>query len=164
MPRPKSSSRLRQLSRRRPLVGVGIPAAGFGEGDLEADVRLDQLRDLAQRVAVAGARVLRAVLRLVFQRVGGFQHPYRIERLPAGLVQDLVGGGGVLGFERRLHHLGGLPGADAELADLRDRQRRRRAVERAWQLSAQRDGAERRGLGVLARVQVAIEPAILACS
>ena len=43
MPRLKSSSRAGELADRRSLVDVRVPAAGLGEGDLEADVRLDQL-------------------------------------------------------------------------------------------------------------------------
>ena len=49
-------------------------------------------------------------------------------------------------------------------ADLPDGQRRREALERARQLRRQRDGAERRRLLVLARMQVAIQPARPACS
>ena len=143
------------------LVDMRVPAAGFGERDLEPDVGLHQLRDLAQRLAVAGARVLRAVLGLVLLRIGGLEHPDRVEGLAAGFVQDLVGGGGVFRFERRLHHLGRLSGANPELADLADGQCGRGALQRARQLAGQRHGAKRRGFGVLPRVQVAVEPAVL---
>ena len=46
MPRAKSSRRVGELALRRALVDVRVPAADVGERDLEADVRLDQLRDL----------------------------------------------------------------------------------------------------------------------
>jgi len=36
-----------ELPLRRTLVDVGVPAADVGEGDLESDVRLRELRDLA---------------------------------------------------------------------------------------------------------------------
>ena len=49
MPRLKSSSRAGELTDRRPLIDVRVPAASLGEGNLEPDVRLDQLRDLAKR-------------------------------------------------------------------------------------------------------------------
>ena len=94
------------------------------------------------------------------RRVGVLQHLDGVERFAAGAVQHAVGGRGVLGLERRLHHVGRLSGADAELADLADRERRRGALERARQLRRQRDGAERRRPFVLARVQVAVQPAV----
>ena len=56
MPRAKSSSRVGELALRRALVDVRVPAADVGERDLEADVRLDQLRDLPQRLAEARLR------------------------------------------------------------------------------------------------------------
>ena len=40
MPRAKSSSRVGELTLRRALVDVRVPAADVGERDLEADVRL----------------------------------------------------------------------------------------------------------------------------
>ena len=53
MPRAEVVEPIRELSDRRAFVGVMIPVAGLRECDLEADVRLDQLRDLPERVAVA---------------------------------------------------------------------------------------------------------------
>ena len=52
---------LGELAGRGALVGVMIPVARFGERDLEADVRLHELRDLPQREAEADARILGAV-------------------------------------------------------------------------------------------------------
>src|SRR5207237_3327474 len=39
---------LRELTRRRSLIHVRIPAADIGKRDLESDIGLDQLRDLEQ--------------------------------------------------------------------------------------------------------------------
>src|SRR5262249_17770165 len=52
-----------QEARRRSLVDVVIPIARFGERDLEANVSLDELCNLAERLAVWRAGVLGAVLR-----------------------------------------------------------------------------------------------------
>ena len=52
MPRAEVVEPGGELAGGRALVGVVIPVAGFGERDLEPDVRLDELRDLPQRLAV----------------------------------------------------------------------------------------------------------------
>ena len=151
-----------ELADRGSLVDVRVPAAGLGEGDLEPDVRLDQLRDLAKRVRrrpTAGSR--RRVSGWYFRRVGRLEHSHRVERLAARSIRAPVGRGRVLRFERRLHHVGRLAGADAELADLAHGQRRLGALQRARQLRRERDGAERRCRRVLTRVKVAIQPAVL---
>src|SRR5262245_11101457 len=44
------------------LIGVCVPAAHVGKGNLEADVGLDELGDLLQAVAEAAAGILRSVL------------------------------------------------------------------------------------------------------
>src|SRR4030095_13490509 len=49
---------------------VVVPAADFGEGDLEPDVGLDELRDLPQAVAVPAGRIGGAGGRLVARGVG----------------------------------------------------------------------------------------------
>src|SRR6476661_1050820 len=46
-----------ELARGRALVDVGVPSASFRERDLESDVRLHELCDLAERLAVSRARV-----------------------------------------------------------------------------------------------------------
>ena len=46
MPRAKSSRRLASWPGGAAFVGVVIPVAELGERDLEADVGLDELRDL----------------------------------------------------------------------------------------------------------------------
>src|SRR2546430_13583760 len=45
------------------LADVGVPALSVGEGDLEPDIRLDELGDLAHCLAELAARVLGAVRR-----------------------------------------------------------------------------------------------------
>src|SRR5215469_11616250 len=72
------------------LIGVGVPAAHVGEGDLEADVGLDELGDLLQAVAEAAAWILRAVLGREALRIGRPEHLHRIERLAAGAVEDVA--------------------------------------------------------------------------
>ena len=54
-----------ELALRRALVDVRVPAADVRERDLEADVGLDELRDLLQRLAERRARIVGAVLRLI---------------------------------------------------------------------------------------------------
>src|SRR5215471_10353502 len=72
------------------LIGVGVPAAHVGEGDLEADVGLDELGDLLQAVPEPAARILRAVLRREALRIGRPEHLHRVECLAAGAVQDVA--------------------------------------------------------------------------
>src|SRR5258708_28712237 len=60
----------RKLAGGGSLVHVRVPAARLGEGNLETYVRLDQLRDLPERVAVAGPGVVGAVLGLILRRIG----------------------------------------------------------------------------------------------
>ena len=56
---------VRDLARARCPRSRGDPSCRLGERDLEAEVGLDELRDLPQRVAEAGARILGAVGRRV---------------------------------------------------------------------------------------------------
>ena len=67
-----------------------VPSTHVGEGDLEADVRLDQLGDLAQMLTKRGPRVLRAVARDVLLRIGGLEDLHRLEHVAASGV-DHVG-------------------------------------------------------------------------
>ena len=78
----------------------------------------------------------------------------------ARAVQHAVGRRGVLGFERRAHHVAGLAAADSELADLVDRERRRGALEHARQLRRQRDRTKRRRRFRVPRLQVTVQPAV----
>src|SRR5215472_13466078 len=73
-----------------PLVRVGVPATHVGEGDLEADVGLDELGDLLQDVAEPAARILRAVLGWEALGIGRLEHLHRVEGLAARSVQDVV--------------------------------------------------------------------------
>ena len=88
-----------ELALRRTLVDVRVPAADIRERDLEADVGLDELRDLSERLAERRARVVGAVLRLILRRVGDLQHLHRVERVSTGAAQNPIGGRGVLRFE-----------------------------------------------------------------
>ena len=70
-----------ELSLRAPLAGVRVPAADVGEGDLEADVRLDQLGDLLQGIPEGTLRIVGPVLRGDLARVGRLQDAHRVEGL-----------------------------------------------------------------------------------
>ena len=63
--RTKLLQQVRQLTTAVALVDVSVPLAHVGERDLQPDVRLDQLRDRAQRVAERICRVDGAVLGFV---------------------------------------------------------------------------------------------------
>ena len=143
-PRPKSSSLVGELALRRSLIDVRVPAADVGEGDLEPDVRLRQLRDLSERLPERRARIVGAAFGPVAGRIRAFQHPDRVERLASGAVQHTIGRRGELALEGRRDRVARLAAADPELFELIDRQRRRGALEHAGQLLRQRDRAKRR--------------------
>ena len=63
-----------------------------------------------------------------------------------GFLELAVSRGGEFGFEGRPDRLARLPGTNAELSDLIDRERRRDALERARHLLRQRDRAKWRRL------------------
>ena len=63
-------------------VDVRVPAAEFGERDLESEVRLDQLRDLLHRFAERRARILGAVGRHVAAGIGALRASSRRRTLP----------------------------------------------------------------------------------
>ena len=151
---------VRDLSLRAALVRVVIPIPCFRERDFEAEVAFDDLRDLPERVPVGGRRVLRAVRRRVADRIHLFDHLDRIKGFRAGRAQQRIGGLRVLRLEGRRHHVGRHAGADAKLAELADGKGRRRALERAREVRRERHGAERTGVLVLLRVQIAVQPAI----
>jgi hypothetical protein len=108
---------------------VVIPLAQFGERHFKAEIRFDDLGDLAHRVAETRAGVLRAVRRGVSLRVGVLQHLDRVERFAPCRAEHGIGGLRILRREGVGHHVGVLSGADAELAELADRERRRRALQ-----------------------------------
>ena len=58
---------------------MGVPAAYIREGELQSQVRLDQLGDLHQAQAQAAPGVLRAVLRIEEGRVGLLETLDRLE-------------------------------------------------------------------------------------
>ena len=67
---------------RAALIGVCVPAAGFGESDFQSDIGFDELRDLLQRFTETPTRILRAIRRIIrfgvqaahdFQCINGFR-------------------------------------------------------------------------------------------
>ena len=162
MPRAKSSRRVGELAVGGALVDVVIPVAGLRERHLEADVRLDQLRDLPQRFAERRARVLGAVRGRVLRRVrrSSASSPRRTPRARSG-CSTLSAAAAYSDSNDACTMSRRLPGADAELADLADRQRRLGPA--ATRGSCGASATARNGVAacVLARVQVAIQPAVL---
>src|SRR5437016_4225624 len=77
------------------LADVGVPALHVGEGDLEPDIRLDELGDLAHRLAERAARVEGAVRRRHARRVGAPEHLHRLERLAPRARQEVAHAPGV---------------------------------------------------------------------
>src|SRR5262249_39742395 len=68
------------------LIGVGVPAAHVGKGNLEADVGLDELGDLLQAVAAAAAGVKRcgfAALSVFTASNVSRPVPWRMSRTPS---------------------------------------------------------------------------------
>src|SRR5215813_15576914 len=98
-----------------------VPSADIGKSNLEADFSLGELRNLTERLPEWRARILGAVLRLVFCRIGHLQHLHRVEGVATGAAENPVGGRSVLGFERCRRRVAT---ANAELTDLVHRQRR----------------------------------------
>src|SRR6266853_2219731 len=64
----------RELAALGALADMRVPALHVGEGDLEADVGLDELRDLTQRLAERHARILGAVRRRNPRGPGAAEH------------------------------------------------------------------------------------------
>ncbi len=149
------------------LVGVGVPAIDLGEGDLEADIGFDQLRDLLEVPAETALRVDGPVGGLVVGCTGLLEEFERVERFAGGAVQNGVDRRGVHAFKA----VGGAGGAskgdgripgEAEGVEVADGKGILVALEAARGGRGHRDGAER-GLfgGVLgAAAEHAIEPAV----
>src|SRR5256886_4366914 len=80
----------RELAALGALANVRVPALHVGEGDLEADVGLDELGDLAQRLAERHARILGAVRRRDARGPGALEYLHRVERLAPRSVQEIA--------------------------------------------------------------------------
>lgn len=77
-------------SLRGALLHVGIPPSGFDERHLEPDVRLDELRDLAQRAAERTCRIARTGGRAGIRDTTLGKEPERVEALASGIAQKLL--------------------------------------------------------------------------
>ena len=119
-----------QVPRFEPDRGRPRPTAHFGERNLEADVGLDQLCDLSQRLAERALRVEGAMLRLVPSRVGNLHHLHGFERFTSRAVEHPIRGRLVLLLEGLTDGFG----ANSEGGNIAHRQSRRRALQRARQL------------------------------
>ena len=135
----------RELAALGALANVRVPALHVGEGDLEADVGLDELRDLAQRLAERHARILGAVRRRDARGPGAPEHLHRVECLAPRSVQEIAN---ALLVER----LEALPrgavvaGPDVESVERLHRDRADVPLEGARKRRADRHRAERRRL------------------
>ena len=120
-----------------------VPAADFGERGFHAGIGLDQPRDLLQTAAqFAALAVLRAVRRIVWRPVQRLDHLHGREGVLAGAAQLLVRGVGVHAFEM----LARLASRHLKLLHVVDCDGGAIAAQRARQLRAHRDGAQRRGI------------------
>ena len=139
------------------LADVGVPALSVGEGDLEPDIRLDELGDLAHCLAELAARVLGAVRRRDARGVGALEHLHRLESLVPRPREHVAHASGVERLEAAAR--GGVRCSHVEPVDRLHRDRSCVALERAGEGAAQRDGAERRRLRG-ERLHGAREPAV----
>src|SRR5207248_5248064 len=127
---------------------------------LQPNIGLGQLRNLFQRLAERAPRIVGAVLRLVSRWVRDLQHLYRVERLAAGAVQNAVGGGGVLGLERRPDRVARLARTDPELAQLAHGERRSRSLQHARELLRQGYSTEGCRCLEMPHLQIAVQPTV----
>src|SRR4051794_39463087 len=111
-----------KLTGRAALVGVMVPVTGFGERNLEAYIRLRQLRDLPQRLAEGGPRIYGAVCGRILLRVRCFHHVNGFEGFAPGRLEHAVRGARVLILERGLRARGFVPRTNTEAANLADRE------------------------------------------
>ena len=137
------------------LVDVRVPAADIGERHFHADVGLDQLRDLLQAFAEAAVAIVRAIGRHVGLLLDGLHDLDRVERLFAGAMQRRVQRIFIHALEggraARIVHLKIVQAADRDGIVV--------AAQRARQVIAQADGAQRRCRAGFFR-QRPIQPAV----
>ena len=143
---------------RAALVHVVVPVAGFGKRDLEANVRLGELGDLAEGLPERASRVVGACGGTVLRRVCLLHQPDGVKRLAAGRLQHLVGRGRVLRLERRADAHSPASVANAKLRDLADGKRRRAALQRARERRRKRHRAKGRRLIDARGRERAVEP------
>src|SRR5437764_12999736 len=153
--------KVRELSARAALCAVRVPSAYIREGDFQTDARLDELRNLHQGASELSARIARAVLGLVLRGVHLLQEVYGLERLFARSAQHVVDALLVDALEAALHARRLRAAAYREVAQVLHRERGSRALKRAREVLRHRDRAERSGLRVGSRLQVAVEPPVL---
>ncbi len=148
---------------------MGVPAIDFGEGDLDADVGLDQLGDLLEVAAE------RALLHRIDGAVGGLigagasllEQVEGVERFARGAVEDGVDRGAVHAF-KAIGRTGGAGERDrdvageAESVEIADGEGILLALEGAGNGRGHADGAEGGFLGGIfgAAAEHAVEPAV----
>src|SRR5439155_4154233 len=88
---PELAEAKRELPTLGALADVSVPALHVGERDLEADVRLDELGDLAQRLTELAARVVGTVRRRDARGAGAPEYLHRMEGLAPRPVKEVAG-------------------------------------------------------------------------
>ena len=97
---------------------MSVPAADVGECDFQADARLNQLRDLAERVAERRLRIVRAILRFELCWIDLLQIIDRFECFFSSSVQRIVYSLIVNGFEAALYFRRTLARTNAEVRQI----------------------------------------------
>ena len=124
-----------------------VPAADIGKRHLHAEIRFDQLRELAQAVAEASLGIVGAGRGLVLRRVRGLQHLDRVKRFFAGAVQHGIERVVVHGLESIGDRRGfRIASADGKIVDVVDGDGRLDAAQDARNRRAHGDGLEGRFL------------------
>src|SRR5438128_1579367 len=140
---PELTEAERELPALGALADVSVPALHVGERDLEADARLDELGDLAQRLAELAAWIVGAVRRRDARGVGAPEHLHRLEGLAPRPVEEVADSVLVERLEALAcgpigtgAHVGALDGLHRDRADV--------TLERPRERRAHRDRAEGR--------------------
>src|SRR5579864_1338396 len=124
-----------------------IPSTDVGEGDLHTEIRLDELRQLAQAVAETALGIVGSRSWCVFSGIGRSQHLHSVKRLLASTVEDAVRRVIVHGFKSAGGGRSfGIATADGEVADVVHGDGRLGTAENAWKRWTQRNCAESRFL------------------